>query len=66
MNNQNTTLDFYIGENLFANDLEVICENSKSIYAEGMYGDKYRLVKGTGDVYVNREHKGVAQRYNCF
>ena len=37
----------------FAFDLDIIKENSRSIYAEGMYGNIYRVVKSTTEVYIN-------------
>ena len=37
----------------YAYDLEVINENSKSIYAEGLYGDVYRVEKGSKKVFKN-------------
>lgn len=37
----------------FAYDLDVLKENTKSIYAIGMYGDEYRIEKKTGRVFKN-------------
>jgi hypothetical protein len=39
--------------NKWAFDLDYIKENSRSIYAEGMYGDTYRIEKKTNRVYIN-------------
>ena len=39
----------------FARYLEITKETSKSIYGEGIYGDTYRLVKQSGEVFVNGE-----------
>ena len=37
----------------FAFDLDYIKENSKSIYAKGIYGDIYRIEKRSTKVYFN-------------
>lgn len=37
----------------FAYNLNVTKENSKSIYAEGMYGDEYRIEKSSKRVFKN-------------
>ena len=37
----------------FAFDLDFIKENSRSIYAEGMYLNIYRIEKATGKVYID-------------
>lgn len=37
----------------FAYNLDVTKENNKSIYAEGMYGDIYRVEKSSKRVFMN-------------
>ena len=37
----------------YALDLDIFKENSKSIYAKGMYGNIYRLEKSTGAVFLD-------------
>lgn len=50
----------------FAFDLDVIKENSKSIYAKGMYGDIYRIEKNTAKVYFNGELIADSCEYSIF
>lgn len=48
----------------FAFYLDFIKENSRSIYAEGMYGNMYRVVKATGEVYIDGKKYAETCRYS--
>ena len=50
----------------FAYNLDFVKENSKSIYAEGMYGDVYRIEKETTRVYKNGKQIAESSTYFCF
>ena len=54
------------GQQNFAYYLDFIKENSKSVYAEGIYGDIYRIEKESKKVYINGNFKGVATRLNVY
>lgn len=55
-----TTISFYINENTFAYDTEILNENSKSIYSEGIYGDIYRIEKDSKRIFKNKKYIGTA------
>ena len=50
----------------YARYLDVVKETSKSIYGEGIYGDIYRLVKKSGEVYVNGEKIADTSTYTIY
>ena len=47
----------------YALNLDIVKENSRSIYAEGMYGNIYRVVKSTGEVYIDGEKFADTSNY---
>lgn len=50
----------------FFYNLDVIKGNSRSIYATGIYGNIYRLVKKDGAVYIDSKLIGTANSYSYF
>ena len=61
-----TTLNFFIDNNNYAYDTEIVKETSKSIYSEGMYGDEYRIEKNTMKVFKNQKYIGTAVEVSTF
>lgn len=51
------------GQHYFAYYLDVLKENSRSIYAEGYYGDIYRIEKASKKVYINGAFSGIASEF---
>ena len=51
------------GQHYFAYYLDFIKENSRSIYAKGIYGDIYRVEKTSKKVYINGKFSGVAVKF---
>ena len=50
-------------DHYFAYYLDFIKENSRSIYAEGIYGDIYRIEKASKKVYINGKFQGIAKKF---
>lgn len=67
--NTRTVLDINSmdGDHLrFAYLLNITEENSKSIYAQGMYGDTYRVEKATGKVFRNSKQIAETSTWRAY
>lgn len=53
-------------EHYFAYYLDFIKENSRSIYATGIYGDIYRIEKASKKIYINGKFNGIASKFYSF
>lgn len=51
-----------IGLPMFSYYLEIVKENSNSIYGENQYGDIYRIEKASGKVFYNGNYDGMLNR----
>ena len=54
------------GEHYFAYYLNFIKENARSVYAQGIYGDIYRIEKASKKVYINNKYSGTATKFYTF